>query len=155
MVSHRLLPPCLPRRPDTPHSSEQPRLPARTTLPHPECLFPLVLCRPPRRGPGAPHNSELARLGARTMLHMMIVDNLIHADLHPGNILGELRLVLRCLSAAAAAGCNSGCCRSRCRRCRRRRHCRRKLYASALSSCASLWCLLIVCVCAPHPCSYP
>lgn len=24
----------------------------------------------------------------RTMLHMMIVDNLIHADLHPGNILG-------------------------------------------------------------------
>jgi hypothetical protein len=22
------------------------------------------------------------------MLHMMLVDNLIHADLHPGNILG-------------------------------------------------------------------
>ena len=40
------------------------------------------------RGAGAPHNSELARLGARTMLHMMLVDNLIHADLHPGNILG-------------------------------------------------------------------
>jgi hypothetical protein len=43
---------------------------------------------PACRGAGAPHNSELARLGARTMLHMMIVDNLIHADLHPGNILG-------------------------------------------------------------------
>lgn len=42
------------------------------------------------RGAGAPHNSELARLGARTMLHMMIVDNLIHADLHPGNILVTL-----------------------------------------------------------------
>lgn len=42
------------------------------------------------RGAGAPHNSELARLGARTMLHMMIVDNLIHADLHPGNILVNL-----------------------------------------------------------------
>jgi aarF domain-containing kinase len=44
------------------------------------------------RGPGAPHNSELARLGARTMLHMLIVDNLIHADLHPGNILVTLDL---------------------------------------------------------------
>lgn len=30
-------------------------------------------------------------LGARTMLHMMLVDNLIHADLHPGNILVQLR----------------------------------------------------------------
>jgi len=30
-------------------------------------------------------------LGARTMLHMMLVDNLIHADLHPGNILVQLK----------------------------------------------------------------
>jgi len=34
--------------------------------------------------------SQLAQLGARTMLHMMILDNLIHADLHPGNILVRL-----------------------------------------------------------------
>lgn len=39
------------------------------------------------KGAGAPHNTRLAQLGARTMLHMMILDNLIHADLHPGNIL--------------------------------------------------------------------
>ncbi|PSC67852.1 ADP,ATP carrier [Micractinium conductrix] len=65
------------------------------------------------RGPGAPHNSELARLGARTMLHMMIVDNLIHADLHPGNILVTLdfplpkplaALVSRGAAAAASLG---------------------------------------------------
>lgn len=35
-------------------------------------------------------HSQLAQLGARTMLHMMILDNLIHADLHPGNILVRL-----------------------------------------------------------------
>ena len=37
------------------------------------------------RGDG--HNTELARIGARAMLHMLIVDNLVHSDLHPGNIL--------------------------------------------------------------------
>ena len=42
------------------------------------------------RGAGAPFNSDLARIGARTMLHMFIVDNLVHADLHPGNILVRL-----------------------------------------------------------------
>lgn len=36
------------------------------------------------RGAGAPHNSRLARLGARTMLHMLVADNLVHSDLHPG-----------------------------------------------------------------------
>ncbi|EFN54091.1 hypothetical protein CHLNCDRAFT_136214 [Chlorella variabilis] len=64
------------------------------------------------RGAGAPHNSELAKLGARTMLHMMIVDNLIHADLHPGNILvtldwpfgGANRLVRLGRRLAVAAG---------------------------------------------------
>jgi aarF domain-containing kinase len=42
------------------------------------------------RGPGAPHNSQLAKVGAQTMLHMMVVDNLVHGDLHPGNILVRL-----------------------------------------------------------------
>eukprot|EP00887_Chlorella_sp_A99_P002419 scaffold10.g2419.t1 len=42
------------------------------------------------RGAGAPHNSALAVLGSRTMLHMMVLDDLVHADLHPGNILVRL-----------------------------------------------------------------
>lgn len=35
-------------------------------------------------GPGAPHNADLAELGSGAMLQMMLVDNLIHSDLHPG-----------------------------------------------------------------------
>lgn len=42
------------------------------------------------RGANAPYNSDLARVGARTMLHMLVVDNLVHSDLHPGNILVRL-----------------------------------------------------------------
>ena len=45
------------------------------------------------RGPGSPHNTELAQIGARAMLHMLIVDNLVHSDLHPGNILVNLKPV--------------------------------------------------------------
>lgn len=41
------------------------------------------------RGDG--HNTELARIGARAMLHMLIVDNLVHSDLHPGNILVDFK----------------------------------------------------------------
>jgi predicted unusual protein kinase regulating ubiquinone biosynthesis (AarF/ABC1/UbiB family) len=33
---------------------------------------------------------RLAQLGNQTMLQMMLVDNLIHSDLHPGNILVAL-----------------------------------------------------------------
>lgn len=33
---------------------------------------------------------RLAQLGSQTMLQMMLVDNLIHSDLHPGNILVAL-----------------------------------------------------------------
>jgi len=43
------------------------------------------------RGAGAPYNSELAKIGARTMLLMMVKDNLVHSDLHPGNILVRLK----------------------------------------------------------------
>ena len=34
-----------------------------------------------------PINSELANLGLLGILHMLLVDNFLHADLHPGNIL--------------------------------------------------------------------
>ena len=44
-------------------------------------------------GAGGPFNTELAQLGAHTMLHMLVVDNLIHSDLHPGNILVRLKPV--------------------------------------------------------------
>ena len=43
------------------------------------------------KGPGSLHNTELAQIGARAMLHMLIVDNLVHSDLHPGNILVNLK----------------------------------------------------------------
>lgn len=33
---------------------------------------------------------RLSALGSGTMLQMMLVDNLIHSDLHPGNILVRL-----------------------------------------------------------------
>ena len=36
------------------------------------------------------HNASLANLGLKTYLKMLIHDNLIHADLHPGNILVHL-----------------------------------------------------------------
>ncbi|RMZ56252.1 hypothetical protein APUTEX25_002442, partial [Auxenochlorella protothecoides] len=57
------------------------------------------------RGAGAPFNSSLAVIGARAMLHMMLVDSFIHADLHPGNILVRLetpggRAVARAINAA-------------------------------------------------------
>ena len=45
------------------------------------------------KGAGSPHNTELAQIGARAMLHMLIVDNLVHSDLHPGNILVNLKPV--------------------------------------------------------------
>lgn len=52
------------------------------------------------RGAGAPYNSDLAKVGARTMLHMMVVDNLVHSDLHPGNILVRLEPAGGALGAA-------------------------------------------------------
>lgn len=45
------------------------------------------------KGAGAPYNTELAQIGAHAMLHMMVVDNLVHSDLHPGNILVTLKPV--------------------------------------------------------------
>jgi len=39
---------------------------------------------------GCPYNHRLSELGSGTMLQMMLVDNLIHSDLHPGNILVRL-----------------------------------------------------------------
>ena len=36
---------------------------------------------------GSMMNRILAKLGLSVVLKMMLVDNLVHADLHPGNIL--------------------------------------------------------------------
>lgn len=39
----------------------------------------------------SPHSTRLAQLGSSAMLKMMLEDNLIHADLHPGNIMVRLQ----------------------------------------------------------------
>ncbi|KAK9836261.1 hypothetical protein WJX81_000321 [Elliptochloris bilobata] len=54
-------------------------------------------------GPKSAFNSRLAQLGSQTMLQMMLVDNLIHSDLHPGNILVALDPPPPPLLAPAAA----------------------------------------------------
>lgn len=74
----------------------------RISFPYP--LYPLIapevlvetfekgesISRWVEKGPGATHNDELARLGSYALLQMLLVDNLVHADLHPGNILVRL-----------------------------------------------------------------
>ena len=37
--------------------------------------------------PGNVHNAQLANIGLSSYLKMLLKDNFIHADLHPGNIL--------------------------------------------------------------------
>ena len=37
--------------------------------------------------PSNPHNAKLAAIGLGSYLKMLLKDNFIHADLHPGNIL--------------------------------------------------------------------
>ncbi|KAI8469109.1 MAG: hypothetical protein J3K34DRAFT_459528 [Monoraphidium minutum] len=50
-----------------------------------------------------PYSHRLAELGSGTMLQMMLVDNLIHSDLHPGNILVRLEPPSGLLGLAHAA----------------------------------------------------
>lgn len=64
-----------------------------------------------QQAPGSPdalYNTRLAELGCGAMLQMMLVDNLIHSDLHPGNILVRLEppqgVILRAAYSAAEAG---------------------------------------------------
>ena len=45
---------------------------------------------PPFRHHASPLHSEIARLGLQMYLHMLIRDNFVHSDLHPGNILVQL-----------------------------------------------------------------
>jgi aarF domain-containing kinase len=54
---------------------------------------------------------RLAKLGSQTMLQMMLVDNLIHSDLHPGNILvavepprGPFNMLRKVLDVVAPLG---------------------------------------------------
>jgi aarF domain-containing kinase len=37
--------------------------------------------------PGHQLNKSIAKIGCRTYLKMLLVDNYLHSDLHPGNIL--------------------------------------------------------------------
>jgi hypothetical protein len=57
-------------------------------------------------GPGAPHNADLAELGSGAMLQMMLVDNLIHSDLHPGMGTCNPGTGLCCVASDAAPSCN-------------------------------------------------
>ena len=51
----------------------------------------LLLRRYITQGAGAsPHDKQLAALGHSVMLKMMLHDNFIHSDLHPGNIMVRL-----------------------------------------------------------------
>ncbi|GBF99975.1 hypothetical protein Rsub_12668, partial [Raphidocelis subcapitata] len=66
-----------------------------------------------------PYSHRLAELGSGTMLQMMLVDNLIHSDLHPGNILvrlepptGLLGLAYRGVGALLEATGGGGDCSS-------------------------------------------
>jgi predicted unusual protein kinase regulating ubiquinone biosynthesis (AarF/ABC1/UbiB family) len=45
---------------------------------------------PPSRIQVSPLHSEIARLGLQMYLHMLMEDNFVHSDLHPGNILVQL-----------------------------------------------------------------
>ncbi len=63
---------------------------------------------------GNPHNSQLASIGSGTMLQMMLVDNLIHSDLHPGNILVRLEPPAGLLGGCMPAGWVHACWLSAC-----------------------------------------
>lgn len=45
---------------------------------------------PPPREPVSPLHSEIARLGLQMYLHMLMENNFVHSDLHPGNILVQM-----------------------------------------------------------------
>ncbi|KAJ3318150.1 hypothetical protein HDU76_000915 [Blyttiomyces sp. JEL0837] len=42
-------------------------------------------------GEGTPFDKALARIGIQAFLKMLLVDNMVHADLHPGNIMVSFR----------------------------------------------------------------
>lgn len=53
----------------------------------------------------SPFNTQIVSLGVDTYLKMLLADNFVHTDLHPGNIMVRIRgvsphlpvLLLRCL----------------------------------------------------------
>mmetsp|Transcript_17883 Transcript_17883/g.50062 ORF Transcript_17883/g.50062 Transcript_17883/m.50062 type:complete len:419 (+) Transcript_17883:176-1432(+) len=54
--------------------------------------------------PGLPVNKELAAIGCRTFLKMLLVDNYLHSDLHPGNILVRMQQPKATQNLSQAAG---------------------------------------------------
>lgn len=63
----------------------------------------LLLRRYITQGAGAsPHDKQLATLGHSVMLKMMLHDNFIHSDLHPGNIMVRLETPSNPLLQAAS-----------------------------------------------------
>ena len=53
--------------------------------------------------PGNPHNVKLAGIGLDSYLKMLLKDNFIHADLHPGNILVRCASLSRHIGESKAA----------------------------------------------------
>ncbi len=52
----------------------------------------------------AAYKPRLAELGSQTMLQMLLVDNLIHSDLHPGVKLRLISFVMLCVMVTAWYG---------------------------------------------------
>lgn len=49
----------------------------------------------------SPFNTQIVSLGVDTYLKMLLADNFVHTDLHPGNIMVRIRGV-RCFSVVLA-----------------------------------------------------
>lgn len=68
----------------------------------------LLLCRYLTQGAGAsPYDKQLATLGHSVMLKMMLHDNFIHSDLHPGNIMVQLDTPSNPVLQAASKLCST------------------------------------------------
>ena len=67
-------------------------------------------------GPAGRHGAALAAIGSAAVLRMLLCDNLVHADLHPGNILCAWTRRRCCRARSAKGGPAAWPSRSRCAR---------------------------------------